>query len=88
MSLPNGLLQLVHDFLQRKDVHGRVFVGFSGGADSTALLMLLSQAGLEVTAVHFQHGIRGAAAEADAAWCEQFCRARNIRFLRENLAVP
>ena len=88
MSLPNGLLQLVHDFLQRKDVHGRVFVGFSGGADSTALLLLLSQAGQAVTAVHFQHGIRGDAAEADAAWCEQFCMARNIRFVRENLAVP
>ncbi|MBO7090465.1 MAG: tRNA lysidine(34) synthetase TilS, partial [Victivallales bacterium] len=88
MSLPNGLLQLVHDFLQRKDVHGRVFVGFSGGADSTALLILLSQAGLDVTAVHFQHGIRGAAAEDDAAWCEQFCAKRKIRFVRENLAVP
>ena len=88
MSLPNGLLQLVHDFLQRKDVHGRVFVGFSGGADSTALLLLLSQAGQAVTAVHFQHGIRGAAAEADAAWCEQFCAVRKIRFVRENLAVP
>ena len=88
MSLENSLLHLVHDFLQRKSVHGRVFVGFSGGADSTALLLLLSQAGLDMTAVHFQHGIRGSAAEADAAWCEQFCAARKIRFVRENLAVP
>ena len=85
---PDALLQLVHDFLRRKAVHGRAFVGFSGGADSTALLLLLSQAGLNVTAVHFQHGIRGGDAEADAAWCEQFCAARNIRFIRENLAVP
>ena len=69
MSFENSLLHLVHDFLQRKDVHGRVFVGFSGGADSTALLLLLSQAGQAVTAVHFQHGIRGDAAEADAVWC-------------------
>jgi tRNA(Ile)-lysidine synthase len=88
MSIENSLLHLVHDFLQRKDVHGRVFVGFSGGADSTALLLLLSQAGQAVTAVHFQHGIRGAAAEADAVWCEQFCAVRKIRFVRENLAVP
>ena len=88
MSLENNLLQLVHDFLLRKDVHGRVFVGFSGGADSTALLLLLAQAGLDMTAVHFQHGIRGDAAETDAAWCEQFCAARKIRFVRENLAVP
>ena len=88
MSLENSLLHLVHDFLQRKSVHGRVFVGFSGGADSTALLLLLAQAGLDMTAVHFQHGIRGDAAETDAVWCEQFCAARKIRFLRENLAVP
>ncbi len=88
MSLENSLLHLVHDFLQRKSVHGRIFVGFSGGADSTALLLLLSQAGLDMTAVHFQHGIRGAAAEEDAAWCEQFCAARKIHFVRENLAVP
>ena len=84
----DGLFKLVHDFLQRKGVHGRAFVGFSGGADSTALLLLLSQAGLNVTAVHFQHGIRGGDAEADAVWCEQFCTARNIHFIRENLAVP
>ena len=82
------LVKLVHDFLQKRTVHGRVFVGFSGGADSTALLLLLSQAGLDVTAVHFQHGIRGTAAEADAVWCEQFCAVRKIRFVRENLAVP
>ena len=88
MSLENSLLQLVHDFLQRKGVHGRVFVGFSGGADSTALLLLLAQAGLDMTAVHFQHGIRGDAAETDAVWCEQFCAARKIRFVRENLNVP
>ena len=88
MSIENSLLHLVHDFLQRKDVHGRVFVGFSGGADSTALLLLLSQVELDMTAVHFQHGIRGDAAEADAAWCEQFCAARKIRFVCENLAVP
>ena len=82
------MVKLVHDFLQKRTVHGRVFVGFSGGVDSTALLLLLSQAGLDVTAVHFQHGIRGSAAEADAVWCEQFCAVRKIRFIRENLAVP
>ena len=84
----DSLVQLVHDFIQRKDVHGRIFVGFSGGADSTALLLLLSQVGLDMTAVHFQHGIRGEDAEADAVWCEHFCSARKIRFVRENLAVP
>ncbi len=40
--------------------------GVSGGADSLALLVLALAAGLEVTAVHVDHGLRrGSAAEAD-----------------------
>ena len=38
----------------------------SGGADSTALLVLAVAAGLDVTAIHVDHGLReGSAAEAD-----------------------
>ena len=38
----------------------------SGGADSTALLVLAVEAGCDVTAVHVDHGLRpGSAAEAD-----------------------
>ena len=40
-----------------------VLVGFSGGADSTALLLLLKEYGdkhrIGVRAVHVHHGIRG-----------------------------
>ena len=43
----------------------RVTCAVSGGADSTALLALAVAAGLEVTAVHVDHGLRaGSAAEA------------------------
>lgn len=69
--------------LARRDV----YVGFSGGADSTALLLALSQGGIPVVAVHFDHGLRGEASTADAAWCERFCRKRSIRFLCERLPV-
>ncbi len=67
---------------------GRIFAGFSGGADSTALLLLLAESAPgRVTAVHFQHGLRGAAAERDAAWCRKFCAARKLPFKLVRLAV-
>lgn len=45
----------------------RVICAVSGGADSSALLVLAVAAGLAVTAVHVDHGLRaGSAAEADA----------------------
>jgi tRNA(Ile)-lysidine synthase len=44
----------------------RLFCAVSGGSDSLALLVLATEAGCEVTAVHVDHGLRrGSAAEAD-----------------------
>lgn len=61
----------------------RLAVGFSGGADSTALLLALAGRGYEVVAWHVDHGWHaGSAAEADrlqhkaAAWGIEFHRAR------------
>ena len=58
----------------------------SGGADSLTLLALACRAGLEVTAVHVDHGLRpGSAAEADvvAAAAERF----GARFRAERVEV-
>lgn len=65
-----------------------IYVGFSGGADSTALLMLLLQHGVNVRAVHFEHGIRGQASIEDAVWCRDFCHSRNIEYQEISLLVP
>ncbi len=69
-----------------------VVVGFSGGADSTALLELLWEYGkaqqIEVCALHINHGIRGAEADKDQAFCEAFCSARRIRLLVLQKDVP
>lgn len=64
------------------------YCGFSGGADSTALLLALHLAGVSVVAVHFHHGLRGKEADADAEWCRDFCAARGIPFRLEYLDVP
>lgn len=66
----------------------RVWSGFSGGADSTALICVLQELGLELTAVHMHHNLRGEDADEDARWCEAFCRNRTIPFLRIDLDVP
>ncbi|MDD4539656.1 MAG: tRNA lysidine(34) synthetase TilS [Lentisphaeria bacterium] len=80
----------VRKFLCCRDFAGcRLLVGFSGGADSTALLLALLAAGAkDVLAVHCHHGLRGADADADAAWCRAFCERRGIAFRLEYLDVP
>jgi tRNA(Ile)-lysidine synthase len=47
----------------------RLLVAVSGGADSTALLHLLLEAGYRnLVVAHFNHRLRGRASAADAAW--------------------
>ncbi len=69
-----------------------VWAGFSGGADSMALLLALLEAEFAVTAVHFEHGLRGDAGREDAAFCRDFCVRRHIPYrqiaLRLDPAAP
>ena len=60
----------------------RVLCAVSGGADSICLLHLLhamsEEGGFTLAAAHYHHGMRGAAADSDAAFVEAFCKERNI----------
>ena len=60
----------------------RVLVGFSGGADSTALLTLLwqlrEQLGITVMACHLNHCLRKEESERDEAFVRTFCQQRGI----------
>ena len=62
----------------------KTYVGFSGGADSVSLLLAVkefaSELDLDLTAVHFDHGIRGEASRLDAQWCRDFCKHRKIQY--------
>ena len=66
-----------------------VVVGFSGGADSTLLLHLLSEtAGVPtVAAAHLNHMIRGEEAARDNCFCREFCRERGVRFFERSLDI-
>ena len=72
--------------------HGQLLVGFSGGADSTALLLLAARgaekSGSEVLAVHFNHHLRGAESDKEALDAEEFARKLNVGFLKMDLNIP
>ncbi|HEV2215255.1 MAG TPA: tRNA lysidine(34) synthetase TilS, partial [Terracidiphilus sp.] len=62
----------------------RLAVGLSGGADSVALLRALAEEGRELGlvlhAAHLHHGLRGAEADADLAFCRNLAARLNIPF--------
>ena len=74
-----------HDLLQ---ADGKVLVGISGGADSMCLLLLLKELGADLFAVHVNHGIRGAAAEADEAFVRAACARLQVPLTVAAADVP
>lgn len=66
-----------------------LFASFSGGADSTALVLALAKEKIPFSAVHFTHGIRSdACGVRERAFCADFCRRLGVPFLHEPLDVP
>lgn len=71
----------------------RVLVAFSGGADSTALLLelvrLQREGSMQAIAVaHFHHGIRGEEAEADLCFCRELAQKLDVPFFSDRGDVP
>jgi len=61
-------------------------LAFSGGADSLALLLIFwaegpGRWGRDIVVLHFNHRLRGRAADADEKFCAQVCRALGVKFL-------
>jgi tRNA(Ile)-lysidine synthase len=69
-----------------------VVVGVSGGADSLCLLHVLlrlaPEAGIALHVGHLHHGIRGAEADADAAFVAEICAAWGVPYTIERADVP
>lgn len=73
-----------------------LFAAVSGGADSLCLLHALSllregtarTPSFALFCIHVHHGIRGEAADADAAFVEESCRKLAVPFLLRKVDVP
>ena len=79
------MYQRVKEYIRRYhmlDGRDRVIAGVSGGADSICLLFMLielsRESGFSVSAVHVHHGLRGDAADADAAFVKKLCGEQGV----------
>ncbi|MCG2661148.1 MAG: tRNA lysidine(34) synthetase TilS, partial [Kiritimatiellae bacterium] len=89
---------LLHDVIQTIRRHNllargqHILVGVSGGADSVALLAVLRRLApawkLRLTVAHLNHGIRGPAAAADAAFVAGLARRWKLEFVGGKVNVP
>ncbi len=88
------LLPVVERTLQERSLvlqGQKVLIAFSGGADSTALLHLFCRLreswGLQVSAAHLNHALRGADSDADEAHCRQVCADWRVPFFSRRVEV-
>ncbi|HEX2149923.1 MAG TPA: tRNA lysidine(34) synthetase TilS [Actinomycetota bacterium] len=64
----------------------RVLAAFSGGADSTALVLVLQQLGYDVVLGHVDHGMRPGSS-GDARHCKSVARRLGLPFLQASVTV-
>ncbi len=89
------MLQRIRDYVKLHNMlekQQKVVIGLSGGADSVCLAVVLKEMqqeyGYILKAVHVNHGIRGAEAKADEAFCREFCSKNNIQLTVVEKDVP
>lgn len=73
----------------KKYTNYTLYVGFSGGADSTCALYITNlfkaEFNYQVCAVHFNHNLRGEESDNEAIQAKKFCQKYNIPFKLVNL---
>lgn len=78
-----------YHMIQKRD---KIVAGFSGGADSVCLLLVLKllreQCDFAFMAVHVEHGIRGEESRQDEAFAQEFCRKNDIEMEIFHVDVP
>lgn len=90
----NSFESRIYNFIVEKKLiksGSTVLVGLSGGADSTALLLVLDSLkallGIKLIAVHVNHGIRAEAGE-DALFSQELCDRLDVPFFLIEKDIP
>src|SRR5215207_9544501 len=76
------ILERVEAYIRRHELieaGGEVTCLVSGGADSTCLYHTLRELGYRVSALHVDHGLRGAESDEDARFCADELAAHIVR---------
>lgn len=80
------------ELLSGLDAREPILLGLSGGADSSALLIMLAeyakQVGSRIYAAHLNHGIRGDEADRDEQFCKELCSRVGVEFFSKKLDIP
>ena len=80
------------ELLSGLDAKEPILLGLSGGADSSALLIMLAeyakQVGSRIYAAHLNHGIRGDEADRDEQFCKELCSRVGVEFFSKKLDIP
>lgn len=69
------------------DARGRLGLAISGGGDSTALLYLCAEAGVNGVVLHLNHGLRGEASDADEEFVTKLANQLGMACLAERVKV-
>ena len=78
----DGFSNKISEFISSNrllDDGAHVIVGLSGGADSTALLMVLMRLGYRCTAVHCNFHLRGAESDRDQQFVTDLCQKQGVQ---------
>lgn len=96
MKLEEKVLQILEQYCADALESG-ILVALSGGADSCALALLLKNLSGKITekhnnfrfcCAHFNHCIRGDAADEDETFVEAFCKRQSLVLMKDRADVP
>lgn len=73
---------------QMEEMYSGAVLGFSGGADSSALLYLLKDKVENLVCVHINHMIRGDEANRDEDFAKKICQKYGVKLLTYKVDVP